>query len=149
MTIKHKDKAVVFTGSGGTFTVPDSDEVGQKLCMLIEGECGDESCEEVAERYGYGKARYFQLRAAFEAGGTACLASGKRGPKSCYRRTGEVTRQIIRCRFLDPKGSPEVIGQKLRQDGWPIGDRSVTLVITEYGLQKKSSTHVGLSPRRK
>ena len=149
MTIKHEDKAVVFIGSSGAFAIPDSDEVGQKLCMLIEGECGGESCEEVARRYGYSKARYFQLRAAFEAGGTASLVGGKRGPKGCYRRTGEVTRQIIRCRFLDPKASPEVIGQKLRQDGWPIGDRSVTRVITEYGLQKKSSTHVSLTPRRK
>jgi len=147
--IEHKDKAVVFTGSRGTFTISESDELGQKLCMLIEGECGDESCEEVAGRYGYSKARYFQLRAAFEAGGTARLASGKRGPKGCYRRTGEVTRQIIRCRFLDPKASPEVIGQKLRQDGWPIGDRSVTRVITEYGLQKKSSIHAGPTLRRK
>lgn len=149
MTIKHKDGAVIVTGTGGTFTIPKGDEIGLKLCMLIEGECSGDSRADVARRYGYGKARYFQVRAAHKAGGAASLASGKRGPKGPYRRTAEVTRQIIRHRFLDHKASPDVIGQKLRQDGWPIGDRSVTRVITEYGLQKKGSTNVARPPRRK
>jgi hypothetical protein len=149
MTIKHRNGTLVITGSGGAFTIPDSDEIGRKLCMLIEGECSGEVRAEVARRYGYGKARYFQLRAAYEAGGAACLGSAKRGPKGCYRRVAEVVRQIIRYRFLDHKASPEVIGQKLRQDGWPIGDRSVTRVITEYGLQKKGFTNAGPALPRK
>jgi len=59
-----------------------------------------------------------------------------------------VARQIIRYRFLDRAASASVIGQKLRQDAWPISDRSVTRVITEFGLQKKGCINVGRSARR-
>jgi hypothetical protein len=47
---------------------------------------------------------------------------------------------VIRHRFLDPQISPEVIAQKLVQCGYPISTRSVERVISEYGLQKKTST---------
>jgi len=63
---------------------------------------------------------------------------GKRGPKTHYRRTAEVVRQVIRHRFLDADASPEVIAQKLCQSGWEISIRSVQRVIEEYGLQKKT-----------
>ena len=66
------------------------------------------------------------------------LQSQKRGPKTHYRRTAEVVRQVIRHRFLDPDASPEVIAQKLCQSGWEISIRSVQRVIEEYGLQKKT-----------
>ena len=54
------------------------------------------------------------------------------------RRTGELVRQVIRHRFLDPDATAEVIAQKLRQSGLPISNRSVERVIAEYGLQKKT-----------
>jgi hypothetical protein len=149
MNIKHKVNGVEISGPKGTIFISDDDEIGQKLCMLIEGECSSESRIKVAQKYGYSKQRYFQLRKEFIAGGTAKLVSGKRGPKRRYRRTGEVTRQIIRYRFLDHKASPEIIGQKLRQDGWKISNRSVTRVITEYGLQKKGFTNAGLAANLK
>jgi hypothetical protein len=64
--------------------------------------------------------------------------SKARGPKTNYRRTGEVERQVIRHRFLDPLASAEVIAQKLRQTGFAISRRSVARVIADYGLQKKT-----------
>ena len=70
--------------------------------------------------------------------GAQALQSHKRGPKTQYRRTAEVVRQVIRHRFLDPDASPEVIAQKLCQSGWEISIRSVQRVIEEYGLQKKT-----------
>ena len=66
------------------------------------------------------------------------LKSAKRGPKTNYRRTEQVVRQIIRHRFLDPDASAEVIAQKLRQCGWEISTRSVERVIGQFGLQKKT-----------
>jgi hypothetical protein len=71
--------------------------------------------------------------------GAEGLKSLKPGPKGNYRRTDEVVRQVIRYRFLDPKMSPEVIAQKLNQNGFPIAIRSVERVVSEYGLQKKTS----------
>jgi hypothetical protein len=74
----------------------------------------------------------------FKRDGAEALRSRKRGPKSNYRRTDEVVRQIIRHRFLDPQMSPEVIAQKLAQCGYPIAVRSVERVVSDYGLQKKT-----------
>ncbi len=70
--------------------------------------------------------------------GAEGLKGLKPGPKGNYRRTDEVVRQIIRYRFLDPNMSPEVVAQKLNQNGHLIAIRSVERVISEYGLQKKT-----------
>jgi hypothetical protein len=130
-------------GPGGLLDVPQDDEITRKLAMLIEGECEGLGPIEAARKFGYTKQRYFQLRAAFLERGAAALASQKRGPKTNYRRTAEVVRQVIRHRFLDPEASAEVIAQKLCQSGWPISIRSVERVIEDYGIQKKTSTSAG------
>ena len=75
---------------------------------------------------------------AFRRAGFCWLSNKRRGPKRNYRRTGELVRQVIRHRFLDPDATPEVIAQKLRQTGFVISTRSVERVIAEYGLQKKT-----------
>ena len=125
-------------GKSGAIRVLEGDEITRKLSMLIEGECEGLGPKQAAEKYGYSKQRYFQLRKAFLEQGALALQSEKRGPKTNYRRTAEVVRQVIRHRFLDPDASPEVIAQKLRQTEWQISTRSVQRVIEEYGLQKKT-----------
>ena len=125
-------------GSGGSLAVRDDDEVTRKLSMLIEGECEGLGPLQAARKFGFSTQRYFQLRAAFIEAGAAALQSRKRGPKTHYRRTAEVVRQVIRHRFLDAEASVEVIAQKLSQSGWKISQRSVQRVIEEYGLQKKT-----------
>lgn len=126
-------------GEAGSIVVPENDEVTRKLSMLIEGQCEGVGPTKAAEKYGLTYARYFQLRSAFLELGSEALRSKKRGPKTQYRRTNEVVRQVIRHRFLDPDASPEVIAQKLQQSGFVISIRSVQRVIQEYGLQKKTA----------
>jgi len=125
-------------GARGSLSIRADDEIARKLAMLIEGECGSSGPIQAAAEFGFSKQRYFQLRAAFIEHGSQALQSNKRGPKTQYRRTAEVVRQVIRHRFLDPDATPEVIAQKLRQSGWEISIRSVQRVIEEYGLQKKT-----------
>ena len=125
-------------GSSGSLPVRDDDEITRKLSMLIEGECEGLGPLKAAKKFGFSKQRYFQLRGAFFGAGAAALQSRKRGPKTHYRRTAEVVRQVIRHRFLDPEASAEVIAQKLTQSGWDISIRSVQRVIAEFGLQKKT-----------
>ena len=134
-----------FVGPGGSLSVPENDEVSWKLAMLIEGECGPLGPTQAAEKFGYCKQRYYQLLHAFLEEGAIGLQSDKRGPKSNYRRTIQVGREVIRYRFLNPDASAEVIAQKLRQSGFPISTRNVERVIAEYGLQKKTTR---LSSRR-
>jgi len=129
---------VFLEGPHGELPVPQEDEVTWKLAMLFEGECEGLGPIAAARKFGFSKQRYYQLLHDFLEKGALALQSDKRGPKSNYRRTEEVVRQVIRYRFLDPDASPEVIGQKLRQTGHSISTRSVERVIAAYGLQKKT-----------
>lgn len=129
-------KALV--GPGGALPVHPDDDITRKLLMLVDGECAGLGPLAAARKYGYCKQRYFQLRHAFQTGGAGSLRNRKPGPKTNYRRTPEVVRQVIRHRFLDPDASPEVIAQKIRQAGCPISTSSVGRVIAEYGVQKKT-----------
>jgi len=132
-------KKHVLVGPSGQLEVPQDDEIIHKFLMLQEGECDGLGPLQAAEKFGFSKQRYFQLRTAFSKQGTRALQSQKRGPKTHYRRTAELERQVIRHRFLDPDASPQVIAQKLVQGGWKISIRSVERVLAEYGLQKKTS----------
>jgi len=136
MHLDYQRQALV--GHGGSLSVREDDEITRKLAMLIEGECEGLGPLKAAEKFGFSKQRYFQLRKAFGQHGASALLSQPRGPKTNYRRTNEAVRQVIRHRFLDPDASAEVIGQKLRQSGLEISTRSVERVIAEYGLQKKT-----------
>lgn len=136
MFFDHQAHAIV--SDHGSLPVRQEDEVSRKLAMLVEGECEGLGPTKAAEKYGFTKQRYFQLRHAFEEGGAQGLVSKPRGPKRNYRRTDELVRQVIRHRFLDPEASADVIAQKLRQTRFPISTRSVERVIAEYGLQKKT-----------
>jgi transposase len=123
-------------GPAGTLAVAATDEVTRKLAMLIEGECQGLGPLAAAAKFGLSKQRYFQIRRAYLEHGALALHSQRRGPKRPHRRTAEAVRQVIRCRFLDPEASAEVIAQKLRQAGISLSTRSVERVIADYGLQK-------------
>lgn len=133
------DKEIVFLeGPKGLIAIKADDEITLRLGMLFEGECEGVGAAKAAEKYGLTRQRYHQLLQQFKTEGAEALRTRKRGPKSNYRRTHEVERQIIRYRFLDPQMSAEVIAQKLAQCGYPIAVRSVERVISDYGLQKKT-----------
>jgi transposase len=138
--IELLDEGIILMGVQGVIPVRDDDEITIKLAMLFEGECEGKGPSQCAKKFGYSRQRYHQLLNRFVKQGAEGLRSQKRGPKSNYRRTDEVVRQIIRHRFLDPQISPEVIAQKLIQAGQQISQRSVERVIGEYGLQKKNYT---------
>jgi hypothetical protein len=136
--LQFHDRHVKLVGPSGTIDVPEHDEITKKLAMLYEGRCEGLGPTRAAQKYGYTKQRFFQILHAFRQQGAPALQSQKRGPKTNYRRTDEVVRQVIRYRFLDPDASAAVIAQKLRQGGWTISTRSVERVIQEFGLQKKT-----------
>jgi transposase len=136
MQFEVKRSAIV--GDAGSLTVAQDDEVTRRLFMLVEGECSELGPLRAAGKFGFSKQRYYQLRAAYQTHGALGLLAQKRGPKSHYRRTDELVRQVIRHRFLDPDASVEVIAQKLKQSGFAISIRSVERVVAAFGLQKKT-----------
>lgn len=143
----QKDK-IQLVGAAGALPVSEDDQITQKLAMLIEGQCEGVPIIELADKYDYSRQRYYQLLEKFYQGGAAALQSQKTGPKSSYRRTQEVVRQIIRHLFLDREASAEVVAQKLRQLGHPISIRSIRRVVAQYGLQKKTPHRRSATPRR-
>lgn len=136
--IEYTAQGWVLVGPEGSLIVPDEDEITPKLAMLFEAHCEGRSVKSTTSKFGYTKQRYYQLLHRFLQNGASALQNQKRGPKRNYRRTEENVRQVIRHRFLDPKASPEVIAQKMRQSGIQISTRSVERVIQSFGLQKKT-----------
>ena len=110
----------VLMGLEGRLLVPEQDDITPKLAMLFEAQCEGNRVNDIVNKFGYSKQRYYQLLHLYLEKGAVALQNQKRGPKSNYRRTGENIRQIIRHRFLDPNASPEAIAQKLRQNGIQI-----------------------------
>jgi transposase len=141
-------KKHVLSGPHGQLEVPADDEVIRKFLMLQEGQCDGPGPLAAARKFGFSKQRYYQLLAAFAKKGSRALQSQKRGPKTYYRRTPEVERQVIRHRFLDAEASAQVIAQKLVQTGLKIGIRSVERVLADYGLQKKTPSVPSRCKRR-
>lgn len=133
-----RNHLIRLVGPQGVLPVRDDDEITPKLAMLYEGECEGVGPTRAARMLGYTRQRYFQILHAFERGGALALRHKNSGPRRRYRRTEEVIRLVIRHRFLDPDASAQVIAQRLRQGGWQISTRSVSRIITEFGLQKKT-----------
>jgi hypothetical protein len=138
--IEFNENIPSLSGPKGSLPVKEDDEITFKLAMLFEGQCEGLGPIPAAKKFGYTRQRYYQILDQFIHQGAAGLKNLKRGPKGNYRRTDEVVRQIIRHRFLDPQASPEVIAQKLNQTGYLLAIRSVERVISDYGLQKKTSS---------
>src|SRR3954468_4430565 len=107
-------------GPSGQLALHPDDEVVQRLLMLIEGQCEGLGAAQAAAKHGLSVQRYFQLLRLYRQQGVAALQSRKPGSKANYVRTEEVTRQVIRHRFLDPDASTAVIAQKMRHAGFPV-----------------------------
>jgi len=138
MKIALSKSRLRFTGPGGSLHVQQDDEICRRLAMLIEGQCENLGPAKAAQKYGFTRQRYYQILADFYAEGASGLRLEPPGPKTDYRRTDQVVRLVIRCRFLDPESSPEVIAQKIRQQNLTISTRSVERIIADFGLQKKT-----------
>lgn len=137
--LKFQKDQIQLVGAAGTLPVAEDDQITQKLAMLFEGQCEGVPITQLADKYDYSRQRYYQLLKRFYHGGAAALQSQKTGPKSPYRCTQEVMRQIIRLLFLNRETTAEVAAQKLRQLGHRISIRSIRRVIAQYGLQKKTA----------
>jgi hypothetical protein len=125
-------------GPAGALPIGAADPLARRFLMLVEGECLEENIVRLTQKYGFSRQRYYQLLEQYKAGGLPALEPRKTGPKTQYRRTEQLTRQVLRYRFLDPEASPAVITQKLRQTHFQISLRSVQRVLADFGLQKKT-----------
>src|SRR5882672_4568545 len=136
-TLRFNPASKRLTGPAGSLAIAPGDALARRFLMILEGQCLQQNIVTIVEKYGYCRQRYYQLLEAFQDGGVAALQPKKTGPKSNYRRTEQVVRQVLRYLFLDTDASAEVVAQKLRQTHFSISLRSVRRIIADYGLQKK------------
>jgi transposase len=135
-----KDHPPIRFNGAITLEVSPQDTLLWKLSMILEAAHPDSektTIEAIAAKYGYTREYFYQVLDTLKTQGSQSLADRRTGPKTRYKRTPEVTKQILRHRFLDPEANCEVIAQKMRQTGYTVSQRSVERVIGEYGLQKK------------
>lgn len=130
---------IILHGKTDRLEIRKDDSFAMKFAMLFEGIITEVPKKELAKKYGYTREHYYHVKDLFEKYGSEGLLDKKTGPKKSTKRTEAVNNQIIRFRFLDPDASIEVIGQKMRQLGFNISDRSVSRTIEQYGLQKKTA----------
>lgn len=138
LTLQFNPKTGQLKGPAGTLQIASTDQAALRFLMLIECQCLGQSVSTTSTKYGFSRPRYYQLLDDFEQGGVLALPPEKTGPKSNHRRTGEIVRQVLRYRVLDPDISAEVITQKLRQTHFKISLRSVHRILADYGVQKKT-----------
>lgn len=82
--------------------------------------------EKITSDYGYTRASYYLIKAAFEKGGLAALAPGKTGPKTPYKLTLERQEHIERYISENPSAnSAEVVADLLGSKGIKISKRTV------------------------
>lgn len=133
-----KNAQVINLNGTVDLNIDPKDPIAWKLSMLLEAAFSrDITIEAIAKKYNYTREHFHVIYRNFKQKGSEALADKPNGPKSNYKRTEEVAKQIIRHRFLDPEASCEVIAQKMRQTGHDISQRSVERTIQDYGLQKK------------
>jgi len=135
-----KDHSPIQLDGAITLEVSPQDTLLWKLSMILEAaqsDPGQTTIEAIAAKYGYTSEYFYQVLDTLKSKGSQSLADRQTGPRTHYKRTPEVTKQILRHRFLDPEANCEVIAQKMRQTGYAVSQRSVERVIGEYGLQKK------------
>ncbi len=119
-------------------SISSNDKLAWKMAMLIEAASDtDKTIEKIANKYGYTREYFYQILKKYNEQGANGLIDKIKGPKRNYKRTNEITKQIIRHRFLDPEANCKVIAQKMQQAGLDISQRSVERTILDYGLQKK------------
>ena len=135
--MKKHHSSIILQGAI-TLEVNPSDTLMWKLSMLMEAAfSNDQTIEQISTKYGYTREYFYQVFGKFKTHGSAGLQDKPTGPKTNYKRTPEVTKQILLHRYLDPEASCAVIAQKMSQTGHHISQRSVERVVQEFGLQKK------------
>jgi len=149
MIVEHKGNQVVISGSKGEICIASDDEIAYRFVMLIEEACESEPASDVAKYYGFSISRFKQIKKDYKEGGAEKLSLQKTGPKTNYRRTEYIEKRVIHLRYLDNEMSPEVIKQRLEQEGCTISARSINRIIEDYGLQKKGFLNAILKKTRK
>jgi hypothetical protein len=123
---------------GKVITFSPEQSAQRKVSMITLGELSNLPKIKLAQAYGF-KTRqsYYDLRDLVLNGSPADLLPKRTGPQSAPKRTKELEILIIQRRFNTNLNMYE-IADELAQLGFDVSERTVSQVLSDYGLSKKN-----------
>ncbi|MCL0099192.1 hypothetical protein M1O16_05110 [Dehalococcoidia bacterium] len=135
-----KDGDILYrTPDGKEYVVKYEDICQRKLEMIKVAQLTDLPIKDVCQIFGFkSRQSYYSARSVLEEIGSVGLFPGKTGPKRNYVMSQELVARAIELRFRTD-WNMYAIGEKLREEGFPVRDRMVGEIFEKYRITVKNS----------
>jgi len=142
--ISLRDGDILYrTPDGKEYVVKYEDICQRKLEMIKVAQLTDLPIKDVCWMFGFkSRQTYYHARNLLEEIGSVGLFPGKTGPKRNYVMSPELVARAIELRF-HTDGNMYAIGEKLREEGFPVRDRMVGEIFEKYRITVKKTPKKG------
>ena len=125
------------TADGKEYVVKYEDICQRKLEMVKVAQLTDLPIKDVCQIFGFkSKQTYYHAKGVLEEIGSVGLFPRKTGPKRNYVMSEELVTRAIELRF---RTNMYAIGEKLREEGFPVRDRMVGEIFEKYRITVKKT----------
>lgn len=133
----HDDQLTLTTADGRTIIFTPEQPVQQQVCLVLFGLLSDAPKTAIAQACGYAtKKSFYDHRDAVLHQPSSALLPQKRGPKGAFKRTPALDAFIVQ-RRAEKQEELYTLHQAVRDAGYSVGVRLVSMVLAEHGLTKK------------
>jgi transposase len=127
------------TADGKEYVVKYEDICQRKLEMVKVAQLTDLPIKDVCQIFGFkSKQTYYHAKGVLEEIGSVGLFPRKTGPKRNYVMSEELVTRAIELRFRT-NWNMYAIGEKLREEGFPVRDRMVGEIFEKYRITVKKT----------
>ncbi len=127
------------TADGKEYVIKYEDICQRKLEMIKVAQLTDLSIKDVCQIFGFkSKQTYYHAKSVLEEIGSVGLFPRKTGPKRNYVMSEELVTRAIELRF-HADWNMYAIGEKLREEGFPVRDRMVGEIFEKYRITVKKT----------
>ena len=132
------------TADGKEYVVKHEDICQRKLEMVKVAQLTDLPIKDVCRIFGFkSKQTYYHAKGVLEEIGSVGLFPRKTGPKRNYVMSEELITRAIELRFRT-NWNMYAIGEKLREEGFPVRDRMVGEIFEKYRITVKKTPNTRL-----
>lgn len=134
-------KVVTIKGarSGSKFEVDLENVVQRRYEMIRECELSNEPIGKICRKYGYFRQQYYLFEKRFEENNWEGLIPKKKGPKGPTKMVEDLEKKILSLRFQDTSLDVYDIWEFLKEKGYDICVRSISLVLAKHGVTLKKT----------
>lgn len=130
--------------SGKEFKVDMGNVVQTRYEMIRECALSAQPAERICKKYGYFRQQYYLYKKRFEEKNWEGLVPQKKGPKSSTKMTEDLVSKILNLRFRDPGLDVYDIWNFLKEKGYQICVRSISLVLKKHGVTLKKTRKMSI-----